>query len=195
MPTLALVGYTNAGKSTLLNKLSGSSVLSADKLFATLDPTSRKVELPHGKTIILTDTVGFIRQLPHRLVDAFRATLEEALVSEILLHVVDLSNPQFEDQMETTLSVLKELGAEEKRIVTVFNKIDLNPEITKRIRSKVLDPDSELVSSVTGEGLDGLLRKIERLLDGQNQIKKYLIPHHAYHCVAKARQEGCLRMM
>ncbi len=195
LPTLALVGYTNAGKSTLLNKLSGSSVLSADKLFATLDPTSRKVELPHGKTIILTDTVGFIRKLPHRLVDAFRATLEEALVSEILLHVVDLSNPQFEDQMETTLSVLKELGAEEKRIVTVFNKIDLNPEITKRIRSKVLDPDSELVSSVTGEGLVGLLRKIERLLDGQNQVKKYLIPHHAYHCVAKARQEGCLRMM
>ena len=195
LPSLALVGYTNAGKSTLLNKLSGASVLSADKLFATLDPTSRKVELPHGKTIILTDTVGFIRKLPHRLVDAFRATLEEALVADILLHVVDLSNPHFEEQMKTTLSVLEELGAEEKRILTVFNKIDLKPEPTKRIRAKALNPDSELVSSTTGEGLDGLLAKIEFFLNEKSQTRKYLIPHHAYHYVVKARQEGCVQSM
>ena len=194
LPSLALVGYTNAGKSTLLNKLSGASVLSADKLFATLDPTSRKVELPHGKTIILTDTVGFIRKLPHRLVDAFRATLEEALVADILLHVVDLSNPHFEEQMKTTLSVLEELGAEE-RILTVFNKIDLKPEPTKRIRAKALNPDSELVSSTTGEGLDGLLAKIEFFLNEKSQTRKYLIPHHAYHYVVKARQEGCVQSM
>ena len=133
LPTVAVVGYTNAGKSTLLNQVCGSDVLSADKLFATLDPTSRQALLPNGEKIILTDTVGFIRKLPHRLVDAFRATLEETLVANLLLHVVDLSNPQFEEHMQTTLTVLGELGADEKEILTVFNKIDLLKRTTLKI--------------------------------------------------------------
>ena len=127
------MGYTNAGKSTLLNALSGSTVLAADKLFATLDPTSRKLSLPSGRMVILTDTVGFIRKLPHRLVDAFRATLEETVVADLLLHVVDLSNPNFENQMETTLEVLGELGAEEKKIITVFNSNNKRGNRTRTI--------------------------------------------------------------
>ena len=130
--TLAIVGYTNAGKSTLLNCMTGAKVLSEDKLFATLDPTSRKVRLPSGRTVVLTDTVGFIRKLPHRLVDAFKATLEEALVADLLLHIVDLSNPEFAEQMETTIEVLEELGGADKEILTVYNKVDqVDDPVTK----------------------------------------------------------------
>ena len=132
-----MVGYTNAGKSTLLNAMSGSSVLSADKLFATLDPTSRKVTLSSGRSVVMTDTVGFIRKLPHRLVDV-RATLEETLVADLLLHVVDLSNFDFEEQMQTTKEVLKELGADDKKMITVFNKIDLTLSDTPFLRARVL---------------------------------------------------------
>ncbi len=192
LPTLALVGYTNAGKSTLLNALCGSAVLAADKLFATLDPTSRKTVLPSGKTIILTDTVGFIRKLPHRLVDAFRATLEEAIVSDFLIHVVDLSNPDFEQQMETTLEVLSELRVQEKTILTVFNKMDLDGAATNRMRAKVLCNDANFISSQTGDGLKKLHRKIEFLFEGRMQIKRYLIPHSHYSIISRIREEGCL---
>lgn len=192
LPIIALVGYTNAGKSTLLNALSGSSVLSADKLFATLDPTSRKVSLPGGKPVVLTDTVGFIRKLPHRLVDAFRATLEETLVSDLLLHVVDLSNPEFEEQMNTTSELLTELGAEEKTILTVFNKIDLDETSTNAIRGKVLSPDAVFISSHTGEGIEELLKRMDLLLGGKIAVKRYLIPHKDYSLVSRMRMEGCL---
>ena len=154
LPTIALVGYTNAGKSTLLNKLCRSDVLSEDKLFATLDPTSRQARLPNGIKIIFTDTVGFIRKLPHRLVDAFRATLEETLVANLLLHVVDLSNPQFEEHMETTLAVLNELGAEDKEILTVFNKIDLlksNDLENLKLSQNCKGVDNVFVSCESGE--------------------------------------------
>ena len=126
----------------MLNALSGSSVLAEDKLFATLDPTSRKHALPSGRMVILTDTVGFIRKLPHRLVDAFRATLEETVVADLLLHVVDLSNPDFENQMTTTAEVLAELGADQKRMITVYNKIDLVETEMEEIRARVLDQDA-----------------------------------------------------
>ena len=111
LPSVAIVGYTNAGKSTLLNQLTGADAVSEDKLFATLDPTSRRLKLPSGRIIVLTDTVGFIRKLPHRLVDSFKATLEEALVADLIIHLVDLSSPEYEAQMQTTDRVLKELGA------------------------------------------------------------------------------------
>ncbi len=193
LPSVALVGYTNAGKSTLLNALCGSSALSADKLFATLDPSSRKLDLPNGRTIILTDTVGFIRKLPHRLVDAFRATLEEALVADVLLHVVDLSNPEFEEQMKTTLQVLSELGAEEKKILTVFNKIDLDETSMNRIKARLICCDAQFISSRNGEGLKNLQLKIENKLDGRINAKRYLIPYQNYSLVSKIRHEGCLK--
>ena len=193
LPTIAVVGYTNAGKSTLLNALSGSTVLAADKLFATLDPRSRKFSLPSGRMVILTDTVGFIRKLPHRLVDAFRATLEETVVADLLLHVVDLSNPNFENQMETTLEVLGEIGADKKKIITVFNKIDLVQSDTEPIRGKVLDDRAEFVSSSKKIGLDSLGSAIDALLEGEGIQESYLIPHECYALVAKMRKEGCLR--
>ena len=195
LPTVALVGYTNAGKSTLLNKVCGADVLSEDKLFATLDPTSRQAQLPTGKKIIFTDTVGFIRKLPHRLVDAFRATLEETLVANLLLHVVDLSNPQFEEHMQTTLSVLKELGAEDKEILTVFNKIDLlesdNLENLK-LSQNCNEGDFVFLSCESGEGLSELLQVIEGKLGLTKKERTFLIPHDQYQLVVKTRKEGSL---
>ena len=195
LPTVALVGYTNAGKSTLLNQVCNSDVLSADKLFATLDPTSRQSLLPNGEKIILTDTVGFIRKLPHRLVDAFRATLEETLVANLLLHVVDLSNPQFEEHMETTLTVLGELGAKEKEILTVFNKVDLlkeNDLVNLRISQNYKDGDMVYLSCKSGEGISDLLELIEGKLGLSKEPITYLIPHDKYSLVVKIRKEGCL---
>jgi GTP-binding protein HflX len=193
LPTIALVGYTNAGKSTLLNAMSGSSVLSADKLFATLDPTSRKLSLPSGRVVILTDTVGFIRKLPHRLVDSFKATLEETLVADLLLHVVDLSNSQFVEHMNTTLDVLRELGAEEKKIVTVFNKLDLVSSDTVKIQARVMDENGKFVSSHKKQGLEDLSSAIDALLEGKHKATTYLIPHDEYSLVARMRKEGCLK--
>lgn len=195
LPTIALVGYTNAGKSTLLNKVCRSDVLSEDKLFATLDPTSRQARLPNGIKIIFTDTVGFIRKLPHRLVDAFRATLEETLVANLLLHVVDLSNPQFEEHMETTVAVLNELGAEDKEILTVFNKIDLlksNDLENLKLSQNCKDVDNVFVSCETGEGIPELLLVIERKLGLTKKKRSFLIPHDQYQLVVKTRKEGSL---
>lgn len=122
--TAAIVGYTNAGKSTLLNKLTGAGILAEDKLFATLDPTTRGLKLPSGQEILLTDTVGFIRKLPHHLIEAFRSTLEEARYSDILLHVVDCSNPQMEEQIHVVYETLRQLEVGDKTVITVFNKTD-----------------------------------------------------------------------
>ena len=124
VPVISIVGYTNAGKSTLLNRLSGSSVLAEDKLFATLDPTTRELELGDGESVLMTDTVGFIRKLPHHLIEAFKSTLEEAKYADIILHVVDASNPQMETQMEVVREILQELKITGKPMVTVFNKMD-----------------------------------------------------------------------
>jgi GTP-binding protein HflX len=195
LPTVALVGYTNAGKSTLLNKICGSDVLSADKLFATLDPTSRQAQLPTGKKIILTDTVGFIRKLPHRLVDAFRATLEETLVANLLLHVVDLSNPKFEEHMKTTISVLEELGADEKEVLTVFNKIDLldkNELQNLKFKISQLDSDAVFLSCYSGFGIVTLLNVIEKKLGLFRPSQTYLIPHEKFDIIVKLRKEGSL---
>lgn len=192
VPTAALVGYTNAGKSTLLNKLTGAEVYVADKLFATLDPTSRRLELPSGRPLVLTDTVGFIRNLPHRLIDAFKATLEEAVVADFLLQVIDLSSGEVEEQRETTSKVLEELGAADKMTYLVFNKMDLaEPAQVRALRTRW--PDAFFVSAVTGEGLDDLLGECDLFLDQRFDERQYLIPHNRYDLVARLRREGALR--
>jgi len=192
IPTISLVGYTNAGKSTLFNCITNADVYIADQLFATLDPTSRKVKLPGGRTIVLTDTVGFIRKLPHRLIDAFKATLEEALVANLLLHVIDFSCSEFEEHLNTTNEVLEELGAEDKEILTVYNKIDQGDQVMTRLKAKALTPDCIFVSCKTGEGIQELLQIIEERLNKSVVSTKYSIPHQRYDLVAKLREQGCI---
>lgn len=195
VPTASIVGYTNAGKSSLLNAMTGSKVLAEDKLFATLDPTSRRLELPSGHELVLTDTVGFIRKLPHRLVDAFKATLEEALIADFLIHVIDLSSPDFAQHRETTLSVLKELGAEEKSVIQVFNKVDLlaqrDPERLQGLRAQYRGEC--FLSARTGEGMEGLYDRITRQLEGAFIPVELLIPHERYDLVALVHRDGTVR--
>ncbi len=165
VPVVALVGYTNAGKSTLLNRLSGSSVYVADQLFATLDPTTRRVTLPGGREILLTDTVGFIQKLPPTLVAAFRATLEEIREAELLVHVVDASHPKAVEQKQIVEGILtNELKIGDIPIVTVFNKIDMLEGDTNPIPLEARDPRSVFVSALQGQGIDRLLGIIEKTL-------------------------------
>ena len=189
VPTASIVGYTNAGKSTLLNKLTGATILAENKLFATLDPTTRQLTLPNHQKLLLTDTVGFIRRLPHRLVEAFKATLEEVVVADFLLHVVDISNPDFEKHRATTLAVLDELGAANKTIITVFNKTDLADD-TARARARALAPDGCFVSAATGENIDELLARCAGLIADHYGTVQYLIPHARYDLVAKLHKLG-----
>ena len=153
--TAAIVGYTNAGKSTLLNKLTGAGILAEDKLFATLDPTTRALVLPGGEKILLTDTVGFIRKLPHHLVEAFKSTLEEARYCDVILHVVDCSNPQMDMQMHVVYETLRRLDIKDKEIITVFNKVD-RPDADTACRDMSADYKVRL-SAKTGEGIGELL--------------------------------------
>ena len=162
VPVICIVGYTNAGKSTLLNYLTNAGVLEENQLFATLHPTTKSLELGSGQTVLLTDTVGFIRKLPHHLVDAFRSTLEEAKYSDLIFHVVDASNPQKEKHMEVVYETLKQLGAVGSDVITVFNKMDLveHDMVLK-------DPKAQMtvkISARTGEGVDELLSEAEELL-------------------------------
>ena len=173
LPKVALVGYTNAGKSTLLNALTGAGVLSEDKLFATLDPTTRKLELPCGETILLTDTVGFIRKLPHHLVKAFKSTLDEVVYADILLIVSDINDPEVAEHIEVTKEVIEDLSSSDKPIIYVYNKCDL---LSREVPSTEND-DTVFVSGVTGKGIDNLLSAIEMTV--QRFKKKYtlLIPY------------------
>jgi len=164
LPSCVIVGYTNAGKSALLNKLTGAHVLVEDKLFATLDTTTRRVELPTGQGLLLTDTVGFVRNLPHRLVEAFKATLEEAVLADFLVHVLDASHPQVYEFCATTIKVLEELGADSKKMITVLNKIDCIADESTLHALRLHFPDSVFVSALTGEGLDELLHRMAEML-------------------------------
>ncbi len=170
LKTAAIVGYTNAGKSTLLNKLTGAGILAEDKLFATLDPTTRVLELKDGQQILLTDTVGFIRKLPHHLVEAFKSTLEEAKYADYIIHVVDASNPQAEVQMHIVYETLRELGATGKKTITLLNKQDRVPEL------QIRDLRADYVikcSARTGEGLDELKDILGKILaEGQVYLEE-----------------------
>ena len=165
VPVVAIVGYTNAGKSTLLNTLTGAGVLQEDQLFATLDPTTRSRKLPSGQEILLTDTVGFIRKLPHHLIDAFKSTLEEAKYADMILHVVDASNPQMDEQMYVVYETLQRLEAMDKPVITAFNKMD---QIGESLTVRDFKADRIVqVSAKTGEGLDTLLQAVEEILREQ----------------------------
>jgi GTP-binding protein HflX len=189
IPTCAIVGYTNAGKSTLLNSLTGAEVLAANQLFATLDPTTRQLILRGNQKLLVTDTVGFIRRLPHGLVEAFKATLEEVVVADFLVHVVDVTNPNFEEHHATTLAVLGELGAAEQTIVTVFNKIDA-ATAAMRQRARRLVPDALFVSAKTREGLDTLEARCLELIAEAHASTELLVPHERYDVIARLHATG-----
>ena len=193
VPHGAIVGYTNVGKSSLLRALSGADVLVKDQLFATLDPTTRRIVLDNNLELLLTDTVGFVRKLPHSLVEAFKSTLEEAVLADFLLLVLDISSPQIDSEWETTLTVLKELGAEEKNIQVVFNKIDLvdrnaDPVLFARLRG--LFPDALYLSTATGEGLDQLRERLASLTSEHHQLLRVTLPPQRHDLAALAHASG-----
>ncbi len=184
-PLASIVGYTNAGKSTLLNTLTGSTVLAEDKLFATLDPTTRRLRLPTNQNVLLSDTVGFIRKLPHGLVEAFKATLEEVVQAELLLHVVDLSHPLVEEQILAVNTVLDELGAAGKPTLMVFNKIDKfeSRELLRQYLERF--PNSIGVSAKTGEGRPEFLAELGAQLRPVREFVELSIPHERAAVIAR----------
>ena len=184
----AIVGYTNAGKSTLLNRLTGAGILAEDKLFATLDPTTRNYRLPDGQEILLTDTVGFIRKLPHHLVEAFKSTLEEAKYCDIILHVVDSSNPQMDVQMYVVYDTLKQLGVEDKEFITLFNKID---QVEGDPVLRDMQADHQLkISAKTGEGLDQLTELLESILRSRKVYLEQVYPYSQAGKIQRIRKYG-----
>ena len=184
----AIVGYTNAGKSTLLNRLTGAGILAEDKLFATLDPTTRNYRLPDGQEILLTDTVGFIRKLPHHLVEAFKSTLEEAKYCDIILHVVDSSNPQMDVQMYVVYDTLKQLGVEDKEFITLFNKID---QVEGDPVLRDMQADHQLkISAKTGEGLDQLTELLESILRSRKVYLEQVYPYSQAGKIQQIRKYG-----
>jgi GTP-binding protein HflX len=189
VPTAAIVGYTNAGKSSLLNALTGAHVLAEDKLFATLDPTTRQMVLPGNRKLLVTDTVGFIRRLPHGLVEAFKATLEEVVVADFLIHVIDVTSPHADKHRATTLGVLAELGAGDTPILTVFNKSDAADE-AQILAARTLDPEATLVSARTGEGLPELLERCREAIAGGFEATELLVPHDRYDVIARLHALG-----
>ena len=191
VPNAAIVGYTNAGKSSLLKKLTGADVFVEDKLFATLDPTTRRIDLPGGAPLLLTDTVGFVRKLPHRLVEAFKATLEEALMADFLVHVLDASQPEVFTFHKTTMDVLAELGAGDKRILTVFNKIDLlgGDDTTPNLLRRHF-PDALFISTRTGQGLDALLDLMADQLTGGSERLDLVLPADRSDLLSSLHRNG-----
>ena len=187
----SIVGYTNAGKSTLLNALTGADVLAEDKLFATLDPTTRRLRLPTNQNVLLTDTVGFIRKLPHGLVEAFKATLEEVVRADLLLHVVDASHSEAEEQIQSVDGVLREIGAEGKPTIMVFNKIDqLNG--SGEVLSRFLErhPHGVAISAANGEGIPALLAELGSQLRPTREFMELSVPHDRAGVIARLHEVG-----
>lgn len=188
IPVVAVVGYTNAGKSTLLNYLTNAEVLEEDKLFATLDPTTRILELTNNQKVLMTDTVGFIRKLPHHLIDAFRSTLEEAKYADIILHVVDASNPQMDKQMYIVYDTLRNLEVEGKKIITAFNKTDRigQPEPLHDFRAE----RTVHISAKYGDGLEDLKNILEEILREEKDFLECTIPYRDAGVIQKIREKG-----
>ena len=186
----AIVGYTNAGKSTLLNRLTNAGILAEDKLFATLDPTTRPVVLPDGQTVLLTDTVGFIRKLPHHLIEAFQSTLEEARYCDVILHVVDCSNPQMDLQMHVVYETLRKLEVQDKEIITVFNKIDRAGADTT---GRDMHSDYRVkISAKTGEGIPSLLSALQSVLRSRQIYFEKVFPYTEAGRIQSIRKSGRL---
>ena len=192
IPTFALVGYTNAGKSTLLNALTGADVYVENKLFATLDTTTRRMTLPNSQEVLAIDTVGFIRKLPHLLVAAFKSTLEESLEADILLHVVDISHPMAEEQLRTTEKVLKELGAGDRPSIYVFNKIDACDDPKKIQRLKIQFPKHVIISALTREGFDDLYAFMEQEIKALREQVTFRIPQSDFKVATELMRLGTL---
>jgi len=187
---VSIVGYTNAGKSTLLNRLAGADIYAEDQLFATLDPTTRQVELPNREPCLMTDTVGFIRKLPHHLVDSFKATLEEVVEADLILHVIDCSHPQVEQQIAAVNVVLQEIGAEDKPVLCVLNKIDKDAgrNVARQLNHTIRR--SVPVSAVTGEGMEALLNALADCLKGDKQLMELAIPLSEGRLLAQLKQSA-----
>ena len=188
-PLASIVGYTNAGKSTLLNRLTGAAVLAEDKLFATLDPTTRRLHLPTNQNVLLTDTVGFIKKLPHGLVEAFKATLEEVVQADLLVHVVDISHPLAAEQIDAVNEVLLEIGAAEKPVLMVFNKVDrLGGGVPPVMREKY--PHAVSISARTGEGIEPLLAEIGTRLRPIREFLDLRVPQSEAAVIARLHAVG-----
>ncbi len=188
LQTVAIVGYTNAGKSTLLNRLTDADVRAEDRLFATVDTTTRRLDLPGGERVLLTDTVGFVRKLPHQLVDAFRSTLDEVVEADLLLHVVDASAPDAEAQMDAVRAVLAEIGAEDVPELVVLNKADVAGDEGARLLDR--QPGSVLASAVTGEGIEGLLAALSTRLRALARVVELVVPYDRGDVVAAVHRQG-----
>jgi GTP-binding protein HflX len=189
-PVAAVVGYTNAGKSTLLNLMTGADVLAVDKLFATLDPTTRSFTLPNKQRVLLTDTVGFLRNLPHTLIESFKATLEEVSEADLLIHLVDLSHPRVDEQMAAVDSVIKELDAFGKQTLIVFNKIDLleNPDLASTYCRRF--PGSVAISAKMGQGIDQFVDALQSALSAWRLRSHFRIPLSESNLIAELHRVG-----
>lgn len=190
VPTFAIVGYTNAGKSSLLNSLTDAGVLSEDKLFATLDTTTRRFQLPNHQNVLLIDTVGFIRKLPHKLVDAFRSTLEESVYTDILLHVVDVSHPEALEHAAESIRVLEGIGAKDKPIITVINKVDKIEDKKNLEELRYRYPDTVVISTVTKQGYEDLYRLMIEKMQSLRKVLELRIPQSHYHIATELMKEG-----
>ncbi len=190
VPNAAIVGYTNVGKSSLLRRMTGADVLVEDKLFATLDTTTRKIALPNKQPLLLTDTVGFIRKLPHDLIESFNATLEEAALSDFLIHVLDASHPRVLEFYETTKNVLEELGADTSQALVVFNKMDLVDDETTRAWLQGRFPEAVFISVHSGQGLDELVERLSELVASQTRSVELLLPLDRQELLARLHREG-----
>jgi len=190
VPNAAIVGYTNAGKSSLLRRFTGADVLVEDKLFATLDTTTRKIALANKQPLLLTDTVGFVRKLPHQLVESFNATLEEAALSDFLIHLLDASAPEVMEFYNTTVKVLEELGAGKQPTLIVFNKIDKIEDQALLTGLQRHFPDASFISVQTGEGLDGLLERMGELVSRGSAVREIWLPQSAGESLARLHRHA-----
>lgn len=190
VPHAAIVGYTNAGKSSLLKRLTGADVLIEDKLFATLDTTTRKIELDNHQRLLLTDTVGFVRKLPHQLVEAFKSTLEEALTANFLIHVIDAHQADVFEIYRTTVGVLSELGADGKETILVLNKTDLIDDETRRHSLRLHFPDACFISVHTGAGMDDLVARMQEIVSRSSRRMELALPHERSDLLAKIHRDG-----